>query len=97
MVISKIDAMHKRFGKVEGKRCGDCCHLIERVYNNKYFKCEIYGLSRSTATDWAKKWVACGIWNKESEPNEGRAMYVREKDDKPMEGQISIGEVQNDD
>ncbi len=91
--LKKIDAMHKRFGKLEGKRCGDCCNLIERQYNNKYFKCSIYGVSSATSTDWAKKWTACNMFNVEQKPNDRRALNYKEPDNKPMDGQLNITEV----
>ena len=53
--------MHSRAGISEGHVCGDCDHLIDIEYNTKtYFKCALYGDSRCEATDWRKKWQACG-------------------------------------
>ena len=92
-ILKKIDAMHKQFGKLDGKQCGDCCNLIIREYGNRYFKCAVYGMSSATSTDWAKKWTACGMFNKEFEPNDHRAWSVREPDNEPMDGQLEISEV----
>ena len=59
----KIDAMHERFGRHEGK-CRDCGNLKCYIYNNKrYYKCAAYGVTSSTATDWRLSWDACGIYN----------------------------------
>lgn len=95
MFVCKIDAMHKRFGKIDGKRCGDCCNLHEWLWSKKYFKCSVYGMSRSTATDWAKKWTACGMFNKKQEPRKKGTLSINEPDNTPMEGQIEM-EVSND-
>ncbi len=58
----KIDAMHERFGQHEGK-CIDCGNLKCRVYDKRYYKCAVYGISSSTATDWRLSWDACGMYN----------------------------------
>ena len=88
--IIKIDAMHRQYGKVEGKKCGDCVNLIERQYGNKYFKCAVYGMSCSTATDWAKKWTACGMFGKEFNPDNHRALSIKVPDNEPMSNQIEM-------
>ena len=61
----KIDLMHKCFGRFPGHTCGECSNLHERRYDKVYRKCTVYGISASEATDWAKRWEACGIFNKE--------------------------------
>lgn len=45
-----------------GKTCGECDHLLQldRGYRKRFFKCELYGRSSSAASDWRKKWPACG-------------------------------------
>ena len=63
--IRKIDLMHQKFGVCPGKRCGDCSNMVEHMYDKKYYKCRHYGLSASEATDWVKKWDACGLFDKE--------------------------------
>lgn len=40
-----------------GKHCGDCALLNT---NGRYFKCRAYRESRSSTSDWRKKWRACG-------------------------------------
>lgn len=62
----KIDAMHARFGVLPDKRCEDCCHLIKGYVGNTFVrKCTVYGATHSEASDWRKKYVACGLFNKE--------------------------------
>lgn len=64
--IRKIDLMHRLFGKADGK-CGDCFHLVEGLYQTKKLrKCDVYGLTHSEASDWAKCWQACGLFNRET-------------------------------
>lgn len=60
MAIRKIEAMYHYFGCGTG-HCADCEHLIRKVYDRTYYKCEVYGDSNSEATDWRKSWPACGL------------------------------------
>jgi hypothetical protein len=41
----------------DGATCGNCANLYAV---GKYFKCKLGPQSRSEATDWRKKWLACG-------------------------------------
>ena len=62
----KIDAMHKYFGELPDKSCIDCSNLIEGYCGNTFVrKCTVYGATHSIATDWRKKYRACGMFNKE--------------------------------
>ena len=66
MAIRKIDLMHRLFGIADGK-CGNCCHFVQGRYHDRILrKCEVYGLTHSEASDWAKRWQACGLFNKET-------------------------------
>ena len=50
------------FGKTEGL-CRDCEHYIRYRYHDDFVrKCEVYGDTRSEASDWAGKWQACGLY-----------------------------------
>jgi len=68
----KLAYMHMKFGAsaqledVEPPRtCGSCRHLHTFEGNTKcYFKCMQYGVSKSEATDWRKKWAACGLFQR---------------------------------
>ena len=65
-MLRKIDAMHERFGVVPDKRCGECSNLISGRYNTRYLsKCVVYGATHSEASDWKKRNMACGMFNKE--------------------------------
>ncbi len=89
MVGKKIIAMHKMFGKVKNV-CGNCCHLIGN--KGSYRKCELYGISRSEATDWALSWQACGAFNKLNLPYVDiyKSLPKDHKQDEPLEGQIEM-------
>lgn len=63
--LRKADLMHYLFGKVEGHTCGECKNLVEHTYDKTYRKCTVYGQSCAESTDWAKKWSACGMFNKD--------------------------------
>ena len=66
MAVRKIDLMHQQFGRCEAHICGQCDNLIsERYHDRTYRKCKVYGLTNSEASDWVKKWTACGMFNKE--------------------------------
>lgn len=54
--------MHAMYGHgPEDKTCGQCAHLSEyQPGNAKFFKCNVSGPTRSSASDWRKKWEACG-------------------------------------
>ena len=57
----QIGQMHGRHGHgPEGATCGTCKHLRAKQYTNTYFKCLLYGDTGGPASDWRKKWPACG-------------------------------------
>ena len=64
MALRKMALMHKQFGRCEGHICGECSNLISWKYRGRSLrKCRVYGLTHSEASDWAKNWAACGIFN----------------------------------
>lgn len=83
--------MYKMFGKTEGATCANCRHLIRRQYNKVFYKCAVYGLSCSNATDWAKSYAACGLYNKTTK-HKDVAKLVRTLKDQTITGQIDIFE-----
>lgn len=93
MKARKIDAMHRRFGPHVGKQCRDCIHLIGGEYHNRrYYKCKVYGISRSEATDWRLSYPACGAYNVPENELDAFSPYlmqlVRERNaEPPLEGQ----------
>ena len=57
----KFDTMIQLHGAgPEGKRCKTCSHLMPCCYHNKnFYKCDLWKLSHSTATDIKIKQQAC--------------------------------------
>ena len=70
MALRKSALMHRIFGICEGHTCGECSNLVEEPYHGRmYRKCKVYGQTNSAASDWAKRYLACGMFNK---PYKGR-------------------------
>ena len=64
MALRKLALMHQKFGRCEGHICGECSNLISGCYRGRILrKCTIYGVTHSEASDWAKRWYACGLFN----------------------------------
>lgn len=87
----KIEAMHQLFGYEDGF-CKDCSNFSEK--KNEYFKCKIYGKTRSEATDWRKSYTACGLFNKEYSGDVEIIEYLnrgkKAANDEQIPGQMSI-------
>lgn len=57
-----IELMHVYFGENKNT-CGTCCNLVEVIRGRKKLrKCKAYGGFHSSKADWAKKWVAYGLY-----------------------------------
>ena len=94
-MLRKIDAMHHYYGYGSGK-CANCPHFSETIWDRKYFKCLVYGASRSEATDWRKGYPACGLIDKPFPDDETRIVdrIVRAKEiEQPLPGQCTIDEM----
>ena len=90
----KIEAMLSMFGILPDKRCEDCTNLIQGEYHDRNLrKCTVYGATHSEASDWRKRYVACGMfdrrWNGRPIIETNRRMYVPTE---PCEGQIKMGD-----
>ena len=97
MALRKIDLMYRMFGKTEGHCCRECSNLVEGRYHDKTLrKCKVYGLTHSEASDWAKRYQACGMYNKPW----GKGPIIElvrptrkdpeEKQNVPLDGQMSL-------
>jgi len=96
--MEKIERMYSAYGKSMSGRCGDCPHFLEGYYHDrKYFKCLAYGLSHSEATDWRKKWSACGLIGKPlpvgERPVKERISHVKRGKPETLEGQLTMEEL----
>lgn len=57
---NKYKTMQEIYGVFNGKTCGNCVHCLRLTYHNKtYFKCELWKISNSEATDIRLKNTAC--------------------------------------
>lgn len=93
----KIFAMHERFGTCGALRCKDCNHLVGGKYHDRQlYKCELYGLTHSEATDWRLSYQACGMFGIEQDMNtwvpilEQIKHESRKADELLIEGQIRM-------
>ena len=95
MALRKLDLMHRQFGKCDGHICGDCSNLEVFDYHGRtYRKCKVYGVTNSEASDWAKRWLACGMFNKPWDGNPIIRLVRPTRTDKeaqsiPLDGQLS--------
>lgn len=95
MALRKIEAMHKEYGRLDNKKCADCCNLSSYRQNRVWYKCKAYGLSSSEATDWAKRNEACGLYGLDFDIMKRTPLIEKLKrskksiDEKPIKGQIS--------
>lgn len=97
MAIRKQQIMYKHFGMCDGHLCGECSNLEDGWFGKKHlFKCKVYGVTSSEASDWAKRWLACGMFNK---TYTGRPIIelVRRSNprppveaEEPLDGQITL-------
>ena len=64
--MKPIDLMHHKFGMGCGvNKCGTCCNIRGYIYGgHSVRKCLAYGGLHSSKADWAKKWMACGLYGK---------------------------------
>lgn len=95
-MIKKIGRMHALFGLDELHKCGECSNLVCGRYRSKILrKCRVYGLTHFQASDWAKRWTACGMFNQEYTGRKVIELTDQKNLVVPLEGQIDLfgGEV----
>ena len=97
MALRKQQLMYKQFGMCDGHVCGECSNLVEGRYHDKALrKCKVYGMTHSEASDWAKRWLACGMFNKTytGGPIIELVRPVRKQTaltiEEPLEGQLTL-------
>ena len=103
--LRKIELMHRQFGVIEGKTCGECSNLTEHRYDKLYRKCKVYGETSSEASDWAMRWKACGMFGREETRqmvSDGeksrffRGIGPEAQPEEPLEGQIEMEAMKDD-
>ena len=96
----KIEAMHRIFGEIPDKRCEDCTNLRKYYYRGiNLRKCTVYGETNSEASDWRKKYVACGMFNRDWHGNDIiRTLTATPRKAEqmiPLEGQMTMMEEED--
>lgn len=96
----KIMYMHRQFGKDSTHRCGDCPNLrISKWGRKTRYKCAAYGVTLSAATDWAKRWTACGLYGEplaaDHVPLIKRLTRTKQQE-KPIDGQMTFLETEEE-
>lgn len=64
-VSKKLRTMQEMNGTIEGYKCKECKHLVKRRYAGTYYKCELWQMTNSAASDIRLKNTACGKFEKE--------------------------------
>lgn len=93
MANRKIDAMHREYGTDCAHKCADCTNLCVYTANKTWYKCAAYGTSSSAATDWTKKWAACGLYGKHLPADHVpliRRLPRAKRQEKPLDGQMGF-------
>lgn len=89
--MKKIELMHSLYGKTN-KPCVQCPHFVGFRFGNKnVYKCRIYGITNSEASDWRMSWCGCGLFGKETEARNIIRMVKPNKKNEQISGQIMIG------
>ena len=89
----KINLMRSFFG-ASPNVCGGCTNLNRSCVGRRTrYKCRVYGETRSEATDWAKSWPACGMFNREysGPPMMGASIWrsaPQPEPEEPLDGQM---------
>ena len=92
----KIALMHEKYGWDEEHTCGECQNLITGYTwgGKRLRKCLVYGVTQSNASDWAKSYTACGMFN--VAPDESGRRVIDEVQHKAerreIDGQTSFGD-----
>jgi len=99
MADRKITAMHRVYGQDDAHKCADCLNLcIYVTSSHTQYKCMAYGASASAATDWAKRWTACGLHGKtlaiDHVPLMKRLKPARRQEE-PLDGQMTFLETED--
>ncbi len=99
MADRKIAAMHREYGKDHTHKCVDCPNLcIYATSSYTRHKCKAYGDSCSSATDWAKRWTACGLYGKPLAADHVpliKRLKPAKRQEKPLDGQVTFFEMED--
>ena len=93
MADRKIAAMHREYGKDHAHRCEDCPNLRADKASRTRYKCTAYGTSGSAATDWARRWTACGLYGEPLAADHVpliKRLKPAKQQEKPLDGQVTF-------
>lgn len=65
----RYKTMQQRHGTTEGKKCGDCIHCVAHRQSKTWYKCNLWIVSNSSATDIRLKDTACRLYESEVTDN----------------------------
>ena len=100
MANRKIGAMHREYGTDCAHKCANCQNF--RIYATKshmLYKCMAYGVSASAATDWTKRWTACGLCGKPLPADHVpliKRLTSTKQQEKPIDGQMTFLETEEE-
>lgn len=98
MSDKKYDLMYQYFGKDYNHFCYECRNLVcVNGGSRNYYKCSVYGNTKSNASDWKKGQTACGQFDKEWKMRPLMKCTAPEKEKEetvlePLDGQVSLFE-----
>lgn len=99
--LRKNELMYSLFGKRPGHTCQECCNLAKIQAGQRVVrKCKCYGLSASQATDWSKKFEACGLLGKVIKDGLEKPLFIPELEglqNLPPDGQMEMFELTKED
>ena len=91
MNSNKAERMYSLFGHIAGEKCRDCSNFLKYKYHDRNIqKCEIYGDTRSSASDWTGKTDACGMFNRDYIGRPVIEYAPRYKPQEKIDGQIEF-------
>ena len=62
----RFKTMKEIYGENSAHTCKECKHLIKLQYSKHYYKCSLWRVSHSTATDIRVRQTACNMFEKRS-------------------------------
>ena len=88
--LKKNEKMRKLFGETEGKQCIECKHFRRwKSGKTNVRKCEMYGITLTTSTDWKGNYPACGLFPDKEKPFNKNVMRMKIPHEESLKGQIS--------
>lgn len=96
-ITEHLETMHRIFGRDPDHKCRNCCNLIVNERDRHYYKCAVYGLSSSEATDFPCRGTACGHYEKPLPDGEYPVYKWARREsigDMPLKGQMTIWDME---